>query len=128
MSDICFRVQGTKAYVICNGKEKQVPRESILEICQLVIGHIAPNRDYTSVTSVGKLMRIIDLECEPDDSDNESEKVEDDEKPATKKPSTKAVARKPAVRTVRRTPAKPAPKDSDKDSDNDSEDNGSDEE
>ena len=116
MSDLGFRVQGSKAYVIRNGNEKEIPRDSILEIYQLVLGNIAPHRDYSSVTSVRKLLRIIDLECEPDESDGESDdEGNDSEESEEAKPVVRG--RRPAVRTVRRT-VKPAPKeDSDEDSD-----------
>ena len=108
MSDLGFRVQGSKAYVVRNGNEKEVPRESILEIYQLVLGHISPNRDYSNVTSVRKLLRIIDLECEPDESEDESDKdeSEEEEKPKPSKPR----GRRPAAR-------KPAPKEESEDED-----------
>ena len=56
MSDLGFRVQGNKAYVIRGDNEKEIPRDSILEIYQLVLNHLSPNRDYSSVTSVRKLL------------------------------------------------------------------------
>ena len=96
MSDIGFRVQGSKAYVIRGENEKEIPRDAVLEIYQLVLGHISPNRDYSSVTSVRKLLRIVDLECEPDESEDEDESEEEEEapKPARgRRPAAKAPAR-----------------------------------
>ena len=112
--DIGFQVQGGKALLIRHANKKEISRDVVLEVYQLILGHIASNRDYSNVTSIRKLLRIIDLECEPDDSDDESEG--EPSKPAAipaAKPATKA--RQPAARTVRRTPAKPAKKESDSD-------------
>ena len=114
MSDLGFRLQGSKAYLVRAGNEREIPRESLLEIYQLVLGHISPVRDYSNVTSIRKLLRIIDLECEPDESeesDDESEKADDESEeviPAPK-PATKqrpARNRRPGPRTVRRTATK----------------------
>jgi hypothetical protein len=120
MSELGFRVQGSKAYVIRNGNEKEIPRDSILEIYQLVLGNIAPNRDYSSVTSVRKLLRIIDLECEPDESDGESDDEDEESEEEAPVVSNPTRGRRPAVRTVRRA-VKPDPKDDTDDEDSDDE-------
>lgn len=120
MSDIGFRVQGNKGYLLRGSAQKELPRDTILEIYQLVLNRLSPNRDYTSVTSVSKLLRIIDLECEPDDSSDETEAVE--EKPRGKSapavqvpaPAPKAtVAPKASTGgSARKPPAKPAKEES----------------
>lgn len=94
MSDIGFRVEGSKAYVLRSGHEKEIPRETVLEIYQLVLGHLAPNRDYSAVTSIRKLVRIIDLECEPDESEDESDSESEEEPKPIKKKHTIRPAKK----------------------------------
>lgn len=109
MSDIGFGIENNKAYVSCAGAKKELPRESLLEIYQLVLGHLAPNRDYSSVTSVRKLLRIITLECEPDESDDESD-AEPEPEPEPKKPVR---ARKAPAKGAKKPPAKePEPEES----------------
>nr|QBK87487.1 MAG: hypothetical protein LCMAC201_03970 [Marseillevirus LCMAC201] len=114
--DLGFQIQEGKAFLIRHTNKKEIPRDALLEIYQLILGHLAPNRDYSSVTSVRKLLRIIDLECEPDDSDSESEEAA---KPSSKPaPKTATKPRRPVARTVRRTPVKPTKEEeSDDDSD-----------
>lgn len=113
MSELTFRFENGKVQLVRGDNKKELPRDSLLEVCQLVLGHLADNRDYSAVTSVRKLLRIIDLECEPDESDEEKEVEE--EKPAPK-PVAKPVPRKTPAR--RPAPAKkPAVKEEDSDED-----------
>ncbi len=114
--DIGFQVQDGKTFLIRGSNKKEIPRDTILEIYQLLVGQIAQNRDYSSVTSVRKLLRIIDLECEPDDSDDEAE-----EPAPAAKPAANTRTSRPAARTVRRTPAKTVAVKKEE-SDNDSDD------
>ena len=116
--DIGFQVQGQQAFVLRGDTRKEIPRDTVLEIYQLVLGNIAPNRDYSSVTSLKKLARIVDLECEPDESDDEESEA------APIKAAPAKAKGKPAPRTVRKAaPAKAAPvADSDSDDSDDSDD------
>jgi len=75
MNDLAFRLTGTKAVLIRNGKELVVSRDLILEIYQSVLGHVNPQRDYSNITSTKKLLRVLDLEFDPDDSDDEHEQT-----------------------------------------------------
>ena len=103
MSDLGFRVEGNKAFVIRGDNEKEISRDTVIQVYQLLLSSISPNRDYTTITSTKKLLKTIDLECEPDDSDDESDPVVEAEKTApvkTKKrgKSAKAKAVEPAPR------------------------------
>ena len=109
---INFSIVGNKPTLQVGAHHKELSKEAMLEVLQLVLSHVAGNRDYTNIVSVSKLLKIIELECEPDDSDGESE-----EKPtaptavqaapvatpavaaAEEEPSA---ARRPAARTQRR--------------------------
>lgn len=134
--DLGFQVENNKVWLVRGENRKEYPRDAFLGVCQMVLSTVANGRDYTSITSVRKLLRTIDLECEPDESDDEHELPN---KPVaravvTKKPSTKEsesgseeeskapkkpVRAAPARRApVRKPVAKPTPaKDSDTDSD-----------
>ena len=109
MSDIGFSMENNKAFVHCAGQRKELPRESLLEIYQLTLGHLVPNRDYSSVTSVRKLRRIVEMECEPDESDDESE-PEPEPEPEPKK--TPVRPRKAPVKAGKKAPAKSEPEES----------------
>lgn len=109
MSELTFRFDNGKVHLVKGDNKKELPRDSLLEVCQLILGHLVDNRDYTSVTSVNKLLRIIDLECEPDESDNE---VQEESKPVAK-----PVPRKAPVR--RQAPAKKPVVEEDSDDDSD---------
>lgn len=101
MSELTFSVKGGKGCVSSNGQEKELSKEFMLELFQNVLGVVSPDRDYTSVTSLRKLLRVIDLEFEPDESEDEaseaSEAEEEEEKPApvVKKTVKRAVVKRP---------------------------------
>lgn len=127
--DIGLQVKGSKAFLVRGDNRKEIPRDAVLEVYQLLLGCIA-SRDYTSVTSLRKLLLIIDLECQPDDSDNETEEAETDSpdepepEPAPKPTRAKPASKRPG-RVARKTPAKPVPPESsseEESSDSDSDD------
>lgn len=112
MSELTFCVKNGKGCVRSNGQEKELTKDFMVELFQNVLGVVSPDRDYTSVTSLRKLLRVIDLEFEPDESDDEDSEKEDsdheseeEEKPETPKPA----ARGPKRVVKRPPPRKPAP-------------------
>ena len=63
--------RGQKAYLNIGDKhEMEISKDVMLEICQTILGNIQ-ERDYTSISSIRKLLTIIKLECEPDESEDE---------------------------------------------------------
>ena len=132
--DIGFRVEGKKALLLRGKNKTELPRETVVEIYQLVLGRLSPNRDYNNVTSLQKLLKIIDLECEPDESDeSDDEKVVPARKSttvarsgaSTKKAPVKeapVVKKRPAAHTVRKTPVKEESDDDESESDDESDD------
>lgn len=56
-----------------NGNQTTVHKETLVSFVLSVLEQVNPSRDYTSVTSVQKLLRILDIEMIPDDSDVEEE-------------------------------------------------------
>ena len=51
MSDLGFRVEGNKAFVIRGDNEKEISRDTVIQVYQLLLSSISPNRDYTTITS-----------------------------------------------------------------------------
>lgn len=112
MDSLNFMLENGDVYVSKGQGKKKISKDAMLEICYLLLGHIAEPRDYTSVTSVKKLLHIIDVECQPDESDAE------DEKEAPVKPSTKTVpvpAAKKAVAAPKKAPPTEASSSEDSD-------------
>lgn len=108
-----FSIVGNKPTLQVGQHHKELTKEAMLEVLQLVLSHVAGTRDYTNVVSVGKLLKIIELECEPDDSDSESEP----KKPASTQhpvpvvvtgPSSQEVHEEPVKRTAPRAQRRPA--------------------
>jgi len=100
MNSFSFKIEGESVYLVCGDNKKTISKEIMLETCYLLLGNIAEQRDYSSVTSLSKLLRIINIECEPDTSDDEKETP-------TKPPATATVA---TIATVASSTAKrPAP-------------------
>lgn len=69
--DISFKLTDKGAFLVRGSTTKELPRDALVEIFHTVLTHLAPNRDYGNITSLSKLVRTIDLECAPDDSDDE---------------------------------------------------------
>lgn len=120
MSELTFCVKNGKGCVRSNGQEKELTKDFMIEMFQNVLGVVSPDRDYTSVTSLRKLLRVIDLEFEPDESDDEAESEKEDSDheseeevvvPATRGP--KRVVKRPPPRK----PAPPAKEESEEESD-----------
>ncbi len=86
MSSIEFKLEDKKTFLIRNEQTKEISRDLLLEICQLLLSHLTSTRDYSNVTSIHKLLRIIDLECEPDESDTEPN-VEPEPEESKKRPA-----------------------------------------
>ena len=130
---LTFNFKNDKAYIVRYDQEKEIPRDLLLEVYQLLLGQLCPNRDYSNVTSIKKLLKIIDLEFEPDDSDDEpvaSEEVKVIEEPVTseeveviEESEVEEVVKKPAPRgrapAKRKAPVKPIPAKSETDDDDD---------
>src|SRR5689334_9750547 len=101
--------QNKKAYLIVNGQKKSVEADVILEVCQAVLANISPERDYKSITSLTKLMKIIDMELLDDDSDDDVPKevkdgnAVDDAEAEEQKPEVKPEV-KPGIKTVQSKP------------------------
>jgi len=123
---LSFKLETNTVYLINGANQKELPRQALLEVYQLVLTHLSPNRDYTSVTSLSKLKRIIDLECEPDESDDEkpqqqpTQKDSDDEEEEEEVPVQKSAPKAPV--RGRKPPVKkasPPKKDSDDEEDDD---------
>jgi hypothetical protein len=115
MSELTFRTQGSTVKLVCGGNEKTLEKDVLLEVCQTILSR--GKRDYSEVTSVKKLLRLIELECEPDesgeDSENEAEPV------VAKKPVAKpTTVRRPVAgkKTVNRQPVTKPPQNGDSDS------------
>jgi len=68
---LTFTFDGTKVNLVKSGNTKELTKDVFVELLQITLSHISPNRDYTSITSINKLLKTIDLECEPDESDDE---------------------------------------------------------
>lgn len=129
-SDISFRTVGETSIIIRNGIEKNIPKEILLEIYQMVLGHLSPNRDYSNISSNRKLLRIIDIEFEPDDSEEEKEvlpinntniknvknlsvKTDEDEEVEVEEEEEKTIVKNKSRKNVRKPPLKPIPPKSD---------------
>ena len=104
---LTINLVGGKPVLQVGNNKKELSKEAVLEMLQLMLSHVAGNRDYTNVVSVTKLVKIIELECEPDESDGETEEAES--KPETTAVSQKEeepAAKRPASRAPRRPVAK----------------------
>jgi len=97
MNSLSFNVQDNNVFVESGGGKKEISKEVLLEICHLLLGNIAEPRDYTSITSVKKLLRVINVECQPDDSEDEGSS-EEKPKTTTAPKRTGPVRRGPAVK------------------------------
>ena len=125
--DIGFRVEGKKALLLRGKNKTELPRNVAIEVYRLVVGCLSSNRDYSNVTSSQKLLKIIDLECEPDESDDETstKKVV----PAKKNNALAKGGKKTPVKTpikkgpaVRKPPVKQESEDEDDEDDDEDDD------
>ena len=90
--------------VLGNESKREIQKELLVSVLQTVLSEISPQRDYSSVSSMRKLFRVLDIEMSPDDSDDDDEpppvlsstvkKSVPPVKPALKKP----VMKKPLVK------------------------------
>lgn len=111
MSELTFCVKNGKGCVRSNGQEKELAKDFMVELFQNLLGVVSPDRDYTSVTSLRKLLRVIDLEFEPDESDDEaeSEKEDSDHDSEEEEPEPPKQVGNPKRVVKRPLPRKPAP-------------------
>jgi hypothetical protein len=109
MSDLTLRLQGNKTFIVNNGNTKEIPKESMIELYQMLLSQLSPKRDYSSVSSLTKLFRIIQLECEPDDSDGSEEEPTPSKPVETSKPSAPAKSSANTKTPVKSTPVVKTP-------------------
>jgi hypothetical protein len=64
-----------------NGHNTVLNKDSFVSFILSVLEQVNPTRDYTNITSVQKLLRVLDIEMVPDDSD--TEEVEQHKPPPT---------------------------------------------
>jgi len=114
--DITFKLTDKQALLIRGNISKEIPRDAIVEILHTALTHICPNRDYGNITSVSKLFKTIDLECAPDDSDNEAaeapkEVPKEEQKTVKKEPVKSAAKEEPKTKEPVKEAAKPVAKE-----------------
>lgn len=97
--DLTLKTEGNKTFLVSGKERRELSRDLLVELYQLLISNLASNRDYSNVSSLTKLRRILELEMEPDESEDETP---------------------PKKRTNSKTPVKEESED--EDSDDDSED------
>ena len=107
-----------KAQLGLNGVSRDIPKSVLVEVYQILLSQVCPDRDYTSVTSCTKLLKIFNLEFEPDESDDDAsgeatKAAEPEPEPpaakATSAPTSKA-APAPSAGRGRKAPVKAAAK------------------
>lgn len=67
-----FQFENKQAYLMVNDQKKSLPVDLLLEICQTILTNISPDRDYKSITSLTKLIKMINIELMNDESDEET--------------------------------------------------------
>jgi hypothetical protein len=70
-SSLSFTMENNTTFIVKGNYKKEVTKDLFLEMLQLTLAHVSPSRDYSSVSSINKLLKIVELECEPDESDSE---------------------------------------------------------
>jgi pyruvate/2-oxoglutarate dehydrogenase complex dihydrolipoamide acyltransferase (E2) component len=113
--DVGFQTVDGRHYLVRGSTRKEIEREVLIELYQAVLGRLAQNRDYTSITSISKLLKVIDLECAADDSDSEESAPAPAPTPAPAAVNKKKVEPEPEPEPVSKKAAgprgrRPAPK------------------
>jgi outer membrane biosynthesis protein TonB len=120
MSSVSFTMENNTCYVVKGSFKKEVSKELFLEMLQLTLAHLSPSRDYSSVSSINKLLKIVELECEPDESDGEGEEEPEPEPVQVPEKKSQPVKQTQKQQPVKQTPKKPVKNESsDEDSDDD---------
>lgn len=101
-----------------NGVTRKMPKNVLVEIYQILLTQVCPERDYTGVTSCHKLLKILDLEFEPDDSGSEGS---EGEPPPVSPPVSKPKAKTTPAPKGRKPVGRPAVKKSEPESESESE-------
>lgn len=104
--------EGGRVQIVKGTNHKEFSKEAFVGILQMVLATISPNRDYSSIVSINKLLKVIDLECEPDESDGEQDEdapSQQQSQPAAATTSTVAAPATPAAEPAA-PPKRPPPR------------------